>query len=620
MSNTEKKHRKHKAPEDSMKHVMSNIAYAFKQVYKISPKYVYMNFARTTVYSLTDFFTSAFLLRLVVNEIQLGGTFTKVLLFMACIFFASYLANCTFYWYDNVVEPVLQIKITANFKKLMFEKSKNVELSCYENKEFFDKYVKAASEIQNRYTNVMWCILNLYRRILCIALQTALIASIDPWLFLFAVIPCVTSVIFGKKLNKIEYKMNMEKKEQERQRDYTRRTFYLQEFAKEMRITQIHKLMFVRFKNAVQNILGIYKKYGFKIAFINLVIYMFTSCITTWGTMLYTAYRTLVSKTMLFGDMIVVTDSVGYLSALMANLIKESFLKFHEHSQYIDNIRSFLDYEPQIKGGLLPTPKDNTCLELKNVYFRYDGQDKDILKNICITVNKNEKIALVGHNGAGKTTLAKLILRLYDPTKGEILYGGNNIKDYKLDCKDGYRERFGVVFQDFKLFAMSVTDNVLLREKKPNDDMIIENALKNSGAFEKVSSFKNKENTILTKEFDNDGEVLSGGEGQKISIARIFAKDSSIVILDEPSSALDPIAEYNMYENMMKACANKSVIFISHRLSSAVLADKIYLIENGEIAETGSHEELMSKNGKYCKMFTIQAENYALDKREEANI
>ena len=267
------------------------------------------------------------------------------------------------------------------------------------------------------------------------------------------------------------------------------------------------------------------------------------------------------------------------------------FIQFQNHSLYIDNLRYFLEYKPAIhenREGL--DPPDNCLLALKNVSFKYAGQEDYSLKNINFTIKQGEKIALVGHNGAGKTTLVKLLMRLYDVTEGEIQLNGRPIKEYKLK---GYRNLFSVVFQDFKVFAVSVLENILL----------------------KADITKEEKNRAVSGMKDENGAVLSGGETQKIAISRVFARDCPIAILDEPSSALDPLAEYAMYEAMMNACRDKAVIFISHRLSSAVLADRVYIMEKGEIIESGTHRELLEKGGKYADMWSKQAEKYR--KKEE---
>lgn len=205
---------------------------------------------------------------------------------------------------------------------------------------------------------------------------------------------------------------------------------------------------------------------------------------------------------------------------------------------------------------------------------------------------------MVGHNGAGKTTIIKLLFRLYDPTSGEILVNGRNIKEYNLRA---YRQLFAAAFQDYKVFALSVKDNVLMgRKVKGVDEAVIE-ALKKAGVYEKVISLPNGINTILTKEFDEDGAVLSGGQYQKIVVARAFVQDTPVKVFDEPSSALDPIAEYEMYKSIMKESKDKTMIFISHRLSSVRNADRVFMFDKGELIEQGTHEELNEYERFLCR-------------------
>ena len=215
---------------------------------------------------------------------------------------------------------------------------------------------------------------------------------------------------------------------------------------------------------------------------------------------------------------------------------------------------------------------------------------------------------MVGLNGVGKTTLVKLLLRLYDPTEGVILLGGQDIREYDIDS---YRACFGIVFQDYKQIALSVGENVLGRPMRDGDEKTVEIALRKAGLWDKISKLPNGIHMVMTKEFDENGLILSGGESQKLAIASVYARDCSIVILDEPSSALDPLAEKEMYDQMYRACEGKTVIFISHRLSSATDADRIILMENGTIKEMGTHGELMKRGGSYAEMFRAQAESYS---------
>ena len=213
-------------------------------------------------------------------------------------------------------------------------------------------------------------------------------------------------------------------------------------------------------------------------------------------------------------------------------------------------------------------------------------------------------------NGAGKTTLVKLLLRLYDPTDGAILVNGIAVTDIRLES---YRDMFATLLQDYHSFSMSVKENILLRAEREGDDEVVESALRRSGFKERVDRMDNGIDTAVGKEFDANGEVLSGGEYQKLALTHVLAKDSPILILDEPSSALDPIAEAEMYVNITASCGNKTVIYISHRMSSAKAVDHILFMENGCLAEEGTHSELMERNGGYAELFRIQAQNYGVN-------
>ena len=224
-------------------------------------------------------------------------------------------------------------------------------------------------------------------------------------------------------------------------------------------------------------------------------------------------------------------------------------------------------------------------------------------------IKKGEKIAFVGYNGAGKTTLTMLLMRLYDATEGEILWNEKNINNF---APESYREHIGAVFQDYKIFAAKLTENVLGGEYRLKDESRVIEALKAASFSDKLKELTDGINSELTTEFSKNGVGLSGGESQKIAIARVFAKPYELIIMDEPSSALDPIAEYELNQSILKNAENKTVIFISHRLSTTQMADRIYMFGEGKIIESGSHNELMSLNGKYAEMYKIQAKKYSI--------
>ena len=251
--------------------------------------------------------------------------------------------------------------------------------------------------------------------------------------------------------------------------------------------------------------------------------------------------------------------------------------------------------------------EDFECLDIKNIDFSYDNNFKAI-NNVSMKIKKGEKVAIVGINGAGKTTLVKLLLRLYDVNNGNIYI---NNQDYKTLNAKSLREKVGAVFQNIEVYAVSVAENVLLREVRNQEDIdLVNEALKFSGLYDYIYTLKDNINTVVTREFNKLGVVFSGGQTQKLAIARGYAQNYQLFILDEPSSALDPIAEAKVYDNMLELGKEKTMIFISHRLTTTVNADKIYLFENGTIIEQGTHQELIKLNGQYKKMFDSQAVKY----------
>lgn len=602
MSKKEEKKKKEKLP---FRRAASNILFALKQVWQVSPAYFIIYYLVTLIYAPLDFLTDSFLLRMIVNKVEADESVSSIVTYIIALAIVVIIINMisSFYW--NVISPGEYEKITAHIRKKLFKKAASVELACYETPAFYDKYMKAMEGARDRIMKVMRTIDNLIWRIVTLFCNSFLLFVIDPMLIVFGLLPLLLGFVrkWQNKLNKAYYD---EKKPIDRRVAYVRRTFYLNEYAKEMRIGGMYTRMLRELKNTYKDFKALMKKYGFRIAFSNYVQRIGLEVITILGAMLYAVWCTVSKGTMTIGDCIVILNSIGTISYCL-NALVQNFAEFGEHSLFLNDVRYFLDYEPKIKDGEKCLVADGGDIEMNNVFFRYEGATNDTLKDISIKIKKGEHIALVGQNGSGKTTLVKLLLRLYDPTSGEVLLNGENVKDYSVSS---YRDNYSCVFQDFKVFALPVKDNVTLRRARDGDRELVEASLKESGGYDKVMTLENGIDTVLTREFDDNGANLSIGEQQKISLARIFADNAPCVILDEPSSALDPIAEHKMFENMMRASKGRTVIFISHRLSSAVDADRIYLMEDGTITESGTHHELMQKKGKYLEMFRLQAQNY----------
>lgn len=590
---------------------IKNSLYAIKTIHKCAPLLLTsFILTQTAHWFFTGFIQEILFLKLLLKLIEEGGSFENYVLLVLMFAGAGLLAKGT----DCLTDYFVCTRIKHFYKNLndrIFKKAIKVDMACYENPEFYDKYKRATEIITNEHSSEFaYNLANIIAGGITGIFLIIYIVSIDAKLLLILSVG-IFVVLAGMAKGKIEVKKDKEMTPHKRSKEYVKRTVFLKDFAKDMRTSNIFEVMHNRFKTAVETNREIIKKYGVKMMLLEVISGFFGRAVPVAATYGYAAYRFVVKKNLAVSDFSVIMTAVSNLKDVL-NDLSDAISNVRKESAYFGNLKEFMDYESKVVGGSKKAEALET-LEFKNVCFTYPGAEKPSLQNLNLKIDKGETIAVVGQNGAGKTTFVKLLLRFYDPDSGTILYNGTDIREYDISS---LREHLATVFQDYKVFALTVDENVLCREvESENDSDTTDSALKAAGIYKRIMAMPEGKQTVFTREFDEKGTGLSGGEQQKLCAARMFAKDFDFAILDEPSSALDPIAEYKMYESLIEATKDKTVIYISHRLSSAVLSDRIYVFAKGGVAESGTHDELMAADGIYREMFTLQASSYKDEER-----
>ncbi len=580
--------------------------YAVKIMHKFAPGHMILRIlAQFAFWFFTGFLQEILFLRMILNTIETGGNFkefVKAVLLFTSASIAATAVNCFANYLINKKGKVFY----KNLNNAIFEKAVKIDMYCYDNSEFYNKYQRATEIYQNgHYDEFSYYFASLIAGTVTGIFILWYVVTIDPKILLFLLLTLPLLFIQSAK-SKVEVKKDKDMTFHKRSKAYVKRIMYLKDYAKDIRTSDIFEILEKRNTKACEGNISVIKKYSKKIAFFEGSEGLLAHALPVVCSYGYATFRYAVKKNLALADFSVIMTAMSNLRDVITD-VNDAFAIVKKEIIFFQNLKEFLEYEEKIVNGTREAEELKT-LEFKNVTFTYPENKEPTIKNLNMSFTKGETTAIVGQNGAGKTTFVKLLLRFYDVDEGEILYNGINIKEYDINS---LRNRLATVFQDYKVFALSISENILCKEVQDEEDKkIVSESLKNSGADIFVNKLPEKENTIISREFDEKGTGLSGGEQQKLCVARMFAKNFDLAILDEPSSALDPIAEYNMYESLIKATENKTVVYISHRLSSAVLSDKIYVFSDGTVKESGTHKELMSKNGIYQEMFTLQASSY----------
>jgi ABC-type multidrug transport system, ATPase and permease components len=486
------------------------------------------------------------------------------------------------------------------------EHAATLDLDQFEDSAFYDKLERARQQTVGR-TILLSQVLTQVQDLITMAFLAAGLMAFNPWLILLLLLAIVPAFLGESYFNDRSYALTRGQTPERRELDYMRYLGASDETAKEVKIFNLSGFLINRFKTLSNKFYTDNKKLSTKRA--------------AWGTFFallgsagyYAAYVVMIMKTvegaLTIGTLTFLAGSFRQLRSLLENILSR-FTSVSQGAIYLRDFFEFFEIEPKIKPAAKPLPFPNPIKQgftFENVGFRYHNSDKWANRHLNFTLHQGEKLALVGENGAGKTTLVKLLARLYDPEEGHILLDGIDLREYDIM---ELRRNTGIIFQDYLRYQMSFAQNIAVGNIAEQDNRpLIETAAEKSLANLLAKKLPLQYDQALGRRFNN-GVELSIGEWQKVALARAYMKDAQLLILDEPTSALDARAEYEVFQRFADLTKGRTAVLISHRFSTVRMADRILVLDKGQLVEIGSHEELLQQNGRYAELFHLQAKGY----------
>ncbi len=583
------------------KKVCNNIGFMFRYSWKLAKSqyfFAIISIITSSVQPLILLIVPAKIIDELTNECRWDVTFRLIVILIAVEGGIS-LINMAVSYFSRMTKYKCKLKNNLDYEK-MWIRMKYEQLESSNVRDLGEKVEKNVTAI-GFISTVSAFITNLIQLIG----YTYIIATLHPVIIALIIVFIIVSSHIAKSHQRVDYEYQPILTRFSRKFNYLFGAMVNFDYGKEIRINNASVWLKNRFDDETDGYMVEYTKRQRRDMKYHIFSFIeaFAQTIVMYGYCAYKAVSGLItigSFTLYLGAITAFTDS---FTGMITKFSGFAFL-----SKYVDEYKKLVEIskEGTVEDAVrLPDHEDRCEIEFKNVSFKYPNTERFVLKNVNIVIHSGERLSIVGYNGAGKSTFIKLICRLYTPTEGTITFNGVDIQT--IDFKE-YRELISVVFQDYKLFSMTVQENVMLNRTCDLPKMV--DAIDKSGLTEKIEGLPMKEQTQLGKQFDENGIEFSGGEGQKLACARAYYKDAPIVILDEPTASLDPIAESNLYERFNSIIQDKTAIYISHRLASVKFCDKVAVFSDGVIVEYGTHSELIEEDGVYAEMFTKQSEYY----------
>ena len=526
--------------------------------------------------------------------------------------FACRILNRVVSTLSSSVARIAGEKVVMETKLRIMEKAKDLDLASFDIPGFYEKLENANREVGNRPISIINATFNIISTTIELIGYIVILATAPGmwWATLVIVAVSIPSAIINFIYRRKNFNYIRHRSKDRRQMNYYSGLAVNKDLAKEVRMFGLADTFIGKYKDTFARYYSGLRKLILHESFWHIAVVLVSAATNCFFYVMIA--MNVFSGAIKLGDYTFYTGAIGSIASAVTSLISIS-ANIYEGTLFIDNLISFMKEKQTILPKNPEKPEHVThntshTIEFKNVSFRYPGTERYVLKNINLTFRPGETVVLVGLNGAGKTTLIKLLTRLYDPTEGVILLDGKDLREY--DVKDLY-SMFGIIFQDFGKYAFTVSENIHFGDiEKPFDAEEIKEAARQSSADEYIEKLPQGYDTPLMRIFEAQGLELSGGQWQKLAIARAFYSNSDVLILDEPTAALDPMAEQEIFNQFDRLREDKTTIFVSHRLSSATVASLIVVLEYGEVVESGDHRTLMEKRGKYYELFTTQAKRY----------
>ncbi|MDF2541473.1 MAG: transporter related [Herbinix sp.] len=570
-------------------------------------KKIYIYFILFTITATIYPFFSVLLPKLLISELSLG-TYARMnyILYIITGYFviAAIFGFVKTYTKDYAYPYITMLRI--DYLRDMFDKLISLDYKYSEDAAFTEEHLRAMSATNNNGSGLEGVYHRLFQCVsefLTILVFVLLIGRLNSFILLGLFVNIVATLWISKKVHQFTYSKKEALAHGERRKNYYYNVTHDFGYGKDIRIYRFKDRILSNYSKEIDGYINVHKQIKnreYLIGFLGLLT-LGISDLLTYGVLIYKTVHG-----MSIADFSMYLAATISLSALLKTFIDDiSFIR--NEGQYVYDFYTFMDTDFGEKGGDLEAIKDDTLeIEFCNVSFRYPRTENYIFKNLNFKVHKGERLAIVGINGAGKSTLVKLMMGLYEVTEGEILINGIPIQQFD---KKALFSMFSVVFQDVNILAFTLRENVACQSDDIDDSMVL-TSLNKVGLGNKIQNLKSGLNQMMLKVIDENGTEFSGGENQKLSIARALYKNGSMVIMDEPTAALDALAEAEIYENFSELVKGKTAVYISHRLASTKFCDKIALFDRDGLAEYGNHDELMQKQGKYYEMFTIQGKYY----------